>query len=149
MNTNEVEKLNDQVVEAWNEHDAEKFLNLLDETIVWSINKGPETFKGKQKVKEYFDGWKKAFPDLKLNVKNRIVSGDQISVEYEFTGTHKGALRTRPDMPEINATNKKVSSYGCYNARVKNGRITEVTNYPDRLGLITQLGVLEELHHVI
>lgn len=148
MNNLELVKLNDQVIEAWNNHDTEKFLTLCDESIVWSISKGPETFRGKSQVKEYFNGWKNAFPDLKLKIRNRIADADQIFIEYDFSGTHKGKLQTRSDLPEIFPTNKKVNASGCYTAKVKNGKITEVTNYPDRLGLLEQLGVLETLHHV-
>jgi len=148
MNNVELVKLNDQVIEAWNNHDTEKFLALCDESVVWSISKGPETFRGKSQVKEYFNAWKNAFPDLKLKIRNRIADADQIFVEYDFSGTQKGKLQTRNELPEISATNKKVNSSGCYSARIKNGHITEVTNYPDRLGLLEQLGVLEALLHV-
>ncbi len=146
MNTAEVVKLTDQVFETWNNHDAEKFLTLCDESIVWSVSKGPEVFKGKNQVKEYFNGWKTAFPDFKLKIRNRIIDGDQYSVEFEFTGTHKGKFQARPGMPEISPTNKKVSLGGIYTAKLKNGRLAEITNYPDRLGLMEQIGVLEGLH---
>ncbi|REJ83773.1 MAG: hypothetical protein DWQ44_00570 [Bacteroidetes bacterium] len=149
MATTDVVKLNEQVIETWNRHDTDKFLALCDESIVWTINKGPETFKGKQQVKEYFENWRNAFPDLNIRIRNTVSNADQISVEYEFTGTHKGDLRTRPDMPEINPTNKRVTAYGCYTARVKGGKLAEVNNYPDRLGLIDQLGVLESLHQSV
>ncbi len=148
MNNAELVKLNDQVIETWNNHDTNKFLALCDESVVWSISKGPEYFKGKDQVRDYFNGWKNAFPDLKLKIRNRITDADQIFVEYDFSGTHKGNLQTRPEMSEIGPTNRKVNSSGCYTAKIKNGLITDLTNYPDRLGLLEQLGILDALHHV-
>jgi steroid delta-isomerase-like uncharacterized protein len=147
MNNIELVKLNDHVVETWNNHDTEKFLDLCDDSVIWRNSKGPEDFRGKEQVKVYFNGWKTAFPDLKLKIRNRITDADQIFVEYDFSGTHKGTLQNRPDMPAFPATNKKVNSSGCYCAKIKNGLITEVNNYPDRFGLLEQLGLLETLHH--
>jgi steroid delta-isomerase-like uncharacterized protein len=147
MKSTEVAKLNEQVIEAWNTHDAEKFIALCDDNVIWSINKGPETFKGRTQVKDYFNTWKQAFPDVKIDIKTQIAGEDHIAIEYEFRGTHKGSLRTRPDMPEIPPTNKKVTTHGCYIARIKNGKISEVNNYPDRLGILSQLGVLSAMHN--
>ncbi len=93
--------------------------------------------------------WKSPFPDLKLKIRNHIADATQIFVEYDFTGTHKGKLHVRPDIPEIRPSNKKVMSSGCYVGKIKNGKITEITNYPDRLGLFEQIGVLETLHHEV
>lgn len=56
MNKNEVIKFNEVVIETWNKHDVEKFLNLCDENAVWKINGGSETYRGKKEIREYFNG---------------------------------------------------------------------------------------------
>jgi len=148
MNNAELVKLNDQVIETWNNHDTEKFLALCDESVVWSISKGPESFNGKDQVREYFNGWKAAFPDLKLKIRNRITNADQIFVEYDFSGTHKGNLQIRSEMPQTPPTNITQIARVCNTPKKKHGRITDLTNYPDMLGLLEQLGALETVLHV-
>jgi len=95
MNKTEVLKFNDQVIEAWNKRDAEKFINLYDENATWKVNGGIETYRGKKEIKEYFNRWKNAFPDLHLTIRNRIVDEDAISVEFQFSGTQNGTLHLK------------------------------------------------------
>lgn len=147
MTSFEILKLNEQVVEAWNEHDVHNFLSLCDDGIVWQTNRGEEAFRGKIDVMEYFNNWNNAFPDLRLEIKNVIAGEDQVAVEYLFAGTNNGPFRTRSDMPEFSPTYRTVRTHGSYIARVNNGKITGVSNYPDRYSLFDQLGVLSELYH--
>jgi steroid delta-isomerase-like uncharacterized protein len=148
--TNDMLRITDRVTEAWNKHDVEKFLADCDESIVWSTGNVPsETFKGKNEVREFFNNWKRAFPDLHLQIRNRITGEELVAVEYEFTGTQNGPLRTRKDMPEIAPSHKSATVYGCYMAKVKNGKIIQVTNYPDRFTLLDRLGVLSEMYHAV
>ena len=147
MNKTEVLKFNEQVIEAWNKHDAEKFINLCDENAIWKINGGAETYRGKKEIKDYFNRSKTAFPDLQLTIRNTIPGDDAISVEFQFSGTQNGKLNLGNDMPEITPTHKKVNTYGSYVSRVKNGKVLETNLYTDRLALLEQLGVESELMH--
>ncbi|MDP4285696.1 MAG: ester cyclase [Bacteroidota bacterium] len=147
MNKNEVLKFNDQVIEAWNKHDAETFINLCDENAVWKINGGIETYRGKKEIKEYFNRWKSAFPDLHLTIRTSMPADDAVSVEFQFSGTQNGRLKLQNDMPEIPPTHKKVNTYGSYVSRVKNGKVLETNLYTDRLALVEQLGIESELMH--
>jgi steroid delta-isomerase-like uncharacterized protein len=147
MNQNEVLKLNDQVIEAWNQHNAEKFLSLCDENVIWKINGGTETYSGKKEVKDYFETWKTAFPDLKLNIRTKTALEDEVIAEYEFSGTQKGPLHLRSDMPDIPAKNKPVHNFGCYISKLRNGKIKETNLYVDQFALVEQLGIGKEVLH--
>jgi predicted ester cyclase len=147
MNKTEVLKFNDQVIEAWNKRDAEKFINLYDENATWKINGGIETYRGKKEIKEYFNRWKNAFPDLHLTIRSSMVDNDAISVEFQFSGTQNGTLHLKNDMPEIAPTHRKANTYGSYTTRLKNGKVIETNLYTDRLALVEQLGVESELMH--
>jgi steroid delta-isomerase-like uncharacterized protein len=144
MNNNDVSKLNDAVLDAWNRHDVKKFLTFVDENIVWQDTASPEPIRGKEGAEQFFNGWSTAFPDFKITPLSTVVSGDNIAVEIEFRGTNTGPLRMG-DQPEISATNKKVSNRGCYFGKVKNGKFTQVHSYPDLAGMMVQLG-LQEMH---
>ncbi len=148
MTTNEVLKLHNDVMDAWNRHDTKKFLTYVDENVVWQDISNPGPLRGKSSAEEFFNNWKTAFPDLKIKPQSPVISGDNIAVELEFTGTNTGSLRVG-DQPEIPATNKKVSNRGCYFGKVRNGKFVEVHTYPDLAGMMQQLGVMEmhEAHH--
>ncbi|HSN61096.1 MAG TPA: ester cyclase [Ferruginibacter sp.] len=145
MNQNEVIKLNDQVIEAWNNHNSEKFLSLCDENVIWKINGGTETYRGKKEVKEYFDMWKTAFPDFNLKIRSKTALEDAIVAEYEFSGTQKGKLHIKKDMPDIPPKNKPLHNFGCYITKVKNGKVVETNLYLDQLSIVEQLGIQKEL----
>ncbi|UEG49032.1 ester cyclase [Ferruginibacter lapsinanis] len=147
MSTNEVLKLNDQIIDAWNMHNDEKFINLCDENVIWKVSRNKETYRGKKEVRAYFNNWNTAFPDVKLKVISRVITDDAITVEYEITGKHDGNLHFSDDMPEIPPTHRKLDSFGCYVAKVKNGKVFETHLYPDRLGLVEQLGLEDRLMH--
>jgi steroid delta-isomerase-like uncharacterized protein len=147
MNKNEVLKFNDQVIEAWNKHDADKFINLWAEDATWKINGGNETYRGKKEIKEYFTQWNKTFPDLHLNVRTKMADEDVIFAEFEFSGTQNGTLHLRKDMPEVAPTHRKANTYGSYTSRLKNGKVIETNLYTDRLALVEQLGIESELMH--
>lgn len=146
MNANDVIKLNDQVLDSWNQHDVQKFLNYCDEKIVWKDLASPEAYKGKQGAKDFFNSWLTAFPDLKIKAVNKVATEDSIAVEIEFSGTNTGKLKIGSDTPEIPATRKKITNRGSYFAKAKNGKFTEVHTYPDLAGMMAQLGLLQEQH---
>src|SRR5436190_5544653 len=107
MTTNEVIKLNDQVIDAWNKHDVEKFLTYCDEKIIWRDIANPSPYSGRNGAKEFYNGWLTAFPDFKIKVLNKVVTEDSIAVELEFSGTNTGPLKIGNDPNQIPATKKK------------------------------------------
>src|SRR5258708_2326944 len=131
MTTNEVVKLNDQVLESWNKHDVAKFLELCDENIVWKDLSSPEPFRCKKGAGHFFKMWLTGFPDLKLKNVNQVVTEDTIAVEVDFSGTNTGTLQLSPYVPAIQATRKAVANSGSYFAKVRNGKVVEVHTYPD------------------
>lgn len=146
MTTQDVLKLNKDVLDSWNQHDTEKFLSLCDENVVWRDTGNPEPFKGKKGAGEFFDIWDTAFPDFKISLVNTIANETSVAAEVEFSGTNTGPMKMG-DQPEIPATNRKVTSNkGTYFARFKNGKVTEVNSYPDLAGMMVQLGLIQEPH---
>ncbi|MGE5519085.1 MAG: ester cyclase [Candidatus Dadabacteria bacterium] len=138
MNLN-TSKLHEEVMEAWNRHDAGKLATYYDENITWRDPAFPETLKGKDAVMNVFKVWDTAFPDFKLKVLTKLVEEDTIAFEMEFTGTHTGPLNV-PGM-EIPPTNRKVSDLiGCF-SKVRNGKVVEVHNFTNPQSMMVQLGV--------
>ena len=135
-------KLDEKNFEAWNAHDIDGSLALYSDDIVWQDVGIPEPLRGKEAVRQYIQGWFSAFPDIKLTVKNRVVSEDQVAGELEWNGTQSGPLQLGPGTPALPATGMKVTGKGTYFVRVKDNKAAEVHTYPDTAGLMMQLGLM-------
>jgi steroid delta-isomerase-like uncharacterized protein len=146
MTTEEVVKLNREVLDTWNKHDTEKFLSLCDANVVWKDTGVPQSYTGKEGARKFFNMWTTAFPDFRLNLIKTIANENSIACEIEFTGTNTGSMKMG-DAPEMPATNKKVTANrGSYFAWFKNGKVIEVHSYPDLAGMMAQLGLMQEAH---
>ena len=135
-------KLDEENIAAWNAHDIDRFLAIVSDDIVWHDVGKPQPYKGKEAVRQYMQGWFSAFPDIKITVKNRLITEDQVAAEVEFTGTNTGPLELAPGAPLIPATGKQVTGKGTYFVRIKNGKAVEVHTYPDAAGMMMQLGLM-------
>ncbi len=135
-------KLDEKNFEAWNAHDIDESLALYSDDIVWQDVDIPEPLRGKEAVRQYVQGWFSAFPDIKLIVKNCLVTEDQVAGELEWTGTQTGLLQLGEGMPALPATGKKVIGKGTYFVRMKDNKAVEVHTYPDTAGLMIQLGLM-------
>jgi steroid delta-isomerase-like uncharacterized protein len=84
-------------------------------------------------------GWKAAFPDAAATVKSSYTAGDTEIVEVEWEATNTGALETAAGT--LPATNKRVKVGAVLINKIRNGKIVELHQYFDMLGLMQQLGV--------
>lgn len=75
-----------------------------------------------------------AMPDMQINVTNRIVRGDQLTVEWVASGTH---LHDYPGLP---ATGRKFSIPGVTVVVRRNGKIVRESLYYDMGEVQKQLG---------
>lgn len=75
-----------------------------------------------------------SMPDLKIAVTNRIVRGDQLTVEWVATGTH---IRDYPGLP---ATGRSFSIPGVTVVVRRNGKIIRESLYYDMAEVQRQLG---------
>lgn len=143
MSREELERLDDQGIAAWNAHDADAFLELFSDELVWSDWTQPEPIRDKEGARRYFDSWGAGFPDMQLKVLDRVVGDDAVAAELEFTGTNTGPLQMGG--MEIPATNKSVVGRGSYIARVRDGKIVEFSTHPDAAGMMMQLGLMPQM----
>jgi len=84
----------------------------------------------KQSQAEFFS----AFPDLHFTIDDMVVERDRVATRWTMTGTHKGE---RWDIP---ATNKKVTVVAINIGRIAGGKLMELWERWDTLGLMQQLG---------
>jgi steroid delta-isomerase-like uncharacterized protein len=83
--------------------------------------------------------WCAAFPDTHCAVETVIAEGDLVVAQWTITATHRGEWRGIP------ATGRAINFRGVNVYRFDNGKIAEIWNYRDDLGLFQQLGAIPPL----
>jgi predicted ester cyclase len=85
---------------------------------------------------------KTAFPDLKFDIQNVTVNGDQATVNTIWSGTNQGTLNMPlPGLPSIPATGKQVSVKDTYIVTVQNDKVTRLeVDSPSDGGIPAALG---------
>lgn len=79
-----------------------------------------------------------AFPDLRLTIEDMIAEEDKVAVRWTLRGTHQGDLMGLPP------TGKQVAVTGIDINRIASGTIMERWANFDVLGMMQQLGAMEE-----
>src|SRR5207249_10539423 len=92
MSKEEIERLDDQGMAAWESGDTEAWVGLLADDFVWYDWTQPEPIRDKEAARKYFSSWRKAFPDMNSKQVARVVGDDCVAAEIEWTGTNSGPM---------------------------------------------------------
>jgi len=136
----DLERLDDQGMAAWDTHDADAWEAILADDVVlhdWTVQ---EAMHGKQAARQYFEAWIGAFPDMRVKQTSRVVGDDAVAGELEFTGTNTGMM-VMGGM-EMQPTNRSIVGRGSYVAFVRDGKVVEFRSHPDAAGMMMQLGLM-------
>jgi ketosteroid isomerase-like protein len=107
-----------------------------------TVDPGMGTVHGIEPFREYLDTFKRAMPDAKAIVGHAHEAGEIVVVEGRFIGTFTGPLTT-PD-GDVAPTGASVDLPFADVSRVRDGKIASYHTYYDQLGLMTQLGLIDE-----
>lgn len=140
MSKQELERIDDLGMAAWDNHKPDAFADLFADEFVLRDTTLPEPLHTVYEAVAYAQSWFTAFPDMHVRTTNRIVGEDSVAAEIEFTGTNTGPL-VMGGM-ELPPTGRSVVGRGSYFVRVKDGKVTEFSSHPDAAGLMMQLGLL-------
>ena len=81
------------------------------------------------------------FPDLALTIDDMVAEEDQVVVRYTFKGTHEGEYFNFNWKP-LSPTGMRVNYSGIAIYRCADGKIVEIWDHVDWLGLYQQLGAI-------
>ncbi len=95
-----------------------------------------EDWHGPESVKRYAAMLRAAFPDLHYSVEDQIAKGDKVVTRYTASGTHQSELMG------IAPTGNRVEITGISITRIEDGKIEEIWENYDTLGMMQQLGVV-------
>lgn len=140
MTREELERIDDEGMAAWDRHDPDAFVGLFGEDFTWRDLTVPQEMRSRDEARQYMEGWFRAFPDMHVRTVDRVIGEDSVAAEVEFTGTNTGPL-VMGGM-ELPATGKSVVGKGAYFAHVSNGKIVEFSSHPDAAGMMAQLGLM-------
>jgi predicted ester cyclase len=139
MSVQEMEKLDDTSMRAWDQHDLDAWALLFADKFELRDDTQQQPSRTKEEAKQFMQAWVTAFPDMRVRSLTRVVSDDAVGAELEFSGTNTGPLNMGGQ--SIPATNKSVVGHAAYFAKAKNGKIIEYHCHPNVLELMGQLGL--------
>lgn len=117
--------------------------NLLDELVVNNVRLHDAANHHREGLKAFKDTeatYHRAFPNKKTKIDDIISADDKVIVRWTAQGVHKGELEG------IAPTNKEVKISGISIYRFANGKVTEIWQSWDRLGLLEQIGEIQPAH---
>jgi steroid delta-isomerase-like uncharacterized protein len=112
---------------------------ILSPDFVWHGAFSPgEDQRGPQPTKQVASQVISAFPDRRISHEETIAQGDKVLIRWSMSGTQEGEIQGIP------ATGRGVTLTGLDLFRIEGGKIAEMWQEADRLGMMQQLGVIPE-----
>jgi predicted ester cyclase len=113
--------------------------DLLDEDIHSHDPANPQDTIGLDSVRSEYRMWRGAF-DFTFTIEDLIAQGDRVCARWTWNATHKGDfLGIAPTGKRVTMTGTTILHFGDH------GKITRIWWQHDQLGLLQQLGALDEL----
>ncbi len=124
-----------ELVEQWNRHDSAGAVSLLAENIeYWDVTQST-IFKGRTEVKNFFQSFFEAFPNLSFEILDIFGTGDKVACEWRMRGKQEKELQG------INAVGKSIDIQGVSICTARNERIIRQVDYWDSGTMLRQLGL--------
>lgn len=139
MSQQENMKLAREIFDAWNSHDPERYVKLLDEKYVLESDTLPQTLTGRDAARQFFLVYVNAFPDLRFEIDQMLAVDEYVVTRWTARGTHRGELMG------LAPTNRSAVTRGCSVGEYRSGRPIQDRLYWDSGNLLRQLGVLPPL----
>lgn len=100
------------------------------------VDHNPQVPPGVDGLKQFFEAYFVAFPDLDVTVEDMIAEGDKVVARFTARGSHHGPLMGIP------ASGKQVQVTAIDILRFVNDKIVEHWGEADLLGLLQQIGAV-------
>ncbi|MFC7029070.1 ester cyclase [Halomicroarcula sp. GCM10025324] len=107
-----------------------------EEVIVNITRAGAEKpLASREAIKNLYQEWKIAFPDLRVEVEHEAAEGDIVMQYVTMRGTHKGVFRG------VEPTGNEIAVPAFHMRRIKDGKIVETASTSSFGTLLRQIGV--------
>lgn len=129
-----------KIYELFGNNQFEEVLALSSEDIEVVLTPFGQTFHGRDGFANFMQGFKGAFPDLKMTeIMHQVATDDAVVSEFKARGTHTGPLLTPAG--EVPPTGRTVEFTVCEVWSVRNGKVASLRNYQDAASIMRQLGL--------
>ena len=126
----------DAVIQAWNTGNVDLLDDVVDNNIVRTAPEAiTRNISDLKQFKTLITDFRKAFPDMKVTVKETYFSDGHGTIKWNFQGTNTGPGEMPP-------TNKAVDITGVSLAKYENEKLVREELYFDALEMLSQLGHL-------
>ena len=115
-------------------------LQLATEDIEVHFMPGGQTFHGYDGFMGFMQSFKGAFPDIAIEITHQMATDDGVVSEFIARGTHTGPLLTPAGA--LPPTGRVAAWPVCEVWRVRDGKLSSLTNYQDMATILGQLGLL-------
>ncbi|MEM0443184.1 MAG: ester cyclase [Candidatus Caldarchaeum sp.] len=136
MTAIEMESAVHKVVDSYNRKELSVIDELYDRGFVYHGN-GETANLTREDWRQFISEMLKAFPDMHIHVDDIFTAGDKLCYRMTISGTNSGDLMGLPP------TNKKISIRTIGVMRFRDGKVVEEWENYDELGMLRQLGVIE------
>ena len=83
---------------------------------------------------------RQGFPDLRINIEELVAEGDRVVARLTMSGTNTGEYRGLPAPTQQHFRSEAIAIL-----RIADAKVTEIRGTADRLGMLTQLGILPDI----
>ena len=125
------------VIDAFNANDWEQTKQLLADSVYKELGTQRQ-LTGADQIIPAVQGWKQAMPDIKGTVTTAFASGNQVTLEVTWAGTHTGPLVGATGT--IPASGKHQVTFGAWIFDFDGDKIKESRHYFDMLTFLQQIG---------
>src|SRR6202521_5631225 len=126
--------------ESWNKRDFSGVVKNAAEKLTYTDNARAVTLNNRDKLREWTEGWAKAFSDGRITNPKYIDAGDIVVTQFTVEGTNDGPLGSLPP------SGRRISLSFCEVCQLdKQGRVVSGSCYYDQYTLLTQLGHIQPL----
>jgi steroid delta-isomerase-like uncharacterized protein len=127
-------------IEAYNNRDWQRFKESLAGDVVYEEFGTQRHIKGAEHLIEAWQTWAAALSDVKGTITDSVASGDRVSLEITWSGTHTGPLAGPGGA--IPASGKHVSIPAAAVLRFEGEKLKEEHMYFDLMTLLQQIGAM-------
>ena len=128
------------MVDAFNESDWERAKAPLTPNSVYNELGTQRSLKGPDEIVGALQGWKQAMPDVKGTITNCIASGNMVTMEVTWKGTHTGPLVGAAGT--IPPSGKSQTTPSGWILEFDGDKVRESRHYFDMVTLLTQIGAM-------
>ena len=140
MATQDLTQIAREIVTTYSSGDWTAFKNLMTPDAVYDEIGTQRKIQGPDAIASALQGWKKAMTDSGGTVNKAFASGDVVTLEITWQGTHNGAF-TGPT-GTIPPSGKRQTTRAAMIVQFQGDKVREMHHYFDMVAFLSQIGAM-------